>query len=140
MGIKVVAINGRKARGLSKLKKAIIQTNENAKNETPTILDVNDVFGKIIKVINSIRNINNDYASFLSLCGYDMGNSIKQKIEISILSKNNEIIVERLQAKETVRRYKVIDKIISICVRNIEPKGKYKITKIIDDILIHPFF
>jgi ferrous iron transport protein B len=140
MGIKVVAINARKARGLSKLKKAIIQTNENAKNETPTILDVNDVFGKIIKVINSIRNINNDYASFLSLCGYDMGNSIKQKIEISILSKNNEIIVERLQAKETVRRYKVIDKIISICVRNIEPKGKYKITKIIDDILIHPFF
>jgi ferrous iron transport protein B len=140
MGIKVVAINARKARGLSKLKKAIIQTKENAKNETPTILDVNDVFGKIIKVINSIRNINNDYASFLSLCGYDMGNSIKQKIEISILSKNNEIIVERLQAKETVRRYKVIDKIISICVRNIEPKGKYKITKIIDDILIHPFF
>jgi len=140
MGIKVVAINARKARGLSKLKKAIIQTKENAKNETPTILDVNDVFGKIIKVINSIRNINNDYASFLSLCGYDMGNSIKQKIEISILSKNNEIIVERLQAKETVRRYKVIDKIISLCVRNIEPKGKYKITKIIDDILIHPFF
>ena len=140
MGIKVVAINARKARGLSKLKKAIIQTKENEKNETPTILDVNDVFGKIIKVINSIRNINNDYASFLSLCGYDMGNSIKQKIEISILSKNNEIIVERLQAKETVRRYKVIDKIISICVRNIEPKGKYKITKIIDDILIHPFF
>jgi len=140
MGIKVVAINARKARGLSKLKKAIIQTKENEKNETPTILDVNDVFGKIIKVINSIRNINNDYASFLSLCGYDMGNSIKQKIEISILSKNNEIIVERLQAKETVRRYKVIDKIISLCVRNIEPKGKYKITKIIDDILIHPFF
>ena len=140
MGIKVVAINARKARGLSKLKKAIIQTKENARNETPTILDVNDVFGKIIKVINSIRNINNDYASFLSLCGYDMGNSIKQKVEISILSKNNEIIVERLQAKETVRRYKVIDKIISICVRNIEPKGKYKITKIIDDILIHPFF
>ena len=140
MGIKVVAINARKARGLSKLKKAIIETKENASNETPTILDVNDVFGKIIKVINSIRNINNDYASFLSLCGYDMGNSIKQKIEISILSKNNEIIVERLQAKETVRRYKVIDKIISICVRNIEPKGKYKITKIIDDILIHPFF
>jgi ferrous iron transport protein B len=140
MGIKVVAINARKARGLSKLKKAIIETNENASNETPTILDVNDVFGKIIKVINSIRNINNDYASFLSLCGYDMGNSIKQKVEISILSKNNEIIVERLQAKETVRRYKVIDKIISICVRNIEPKGKYKITKIIDDILIHPFF
>jgi len=140
LGIEVVAINARKSRGLLKLKNAIIKTRYNAENIKKPILDVNDVFGKIIKEVNGIRGLNNDYAAFLSLCGYDMGNSIQQKVEISVLSKNNEVIVERLQAKETVRRYKSIDKIISSCVKNTEPKGKYKITKIIDDILIHPFF
>ena len=138
LGIKVVAINARKSRGLSKLTHAIISEKIDESEKSKEILNVKDVFGKIIDQVNDIRGIINDYAAFLSLCGYDMSNSIKQKIEISVLSKKNDIIIERIQAKETVRRYKNIDKIIFNSVKNIEPKGKYKITQIIDDILIHP--
>jgi ferrous iron transport protein B len=138
LGIKVVAINARKSRGLSKLTHAIISEKIDESEKSKSILNVKDVFGKIIEKVNDIRGVENDYAAFLSLCGYDMSNSIKQKIEISVLSKQNDVIIERIQAKETVRRYKNIDKIISNSVKNIEPKGKYKITQIIDDILIHP--
>ena len=138
LGIKVVAINARKSRGLSKLTHAIISEKNDESEKSKEILNVKDVFGKIIDQVNDIRGIINDYAAFLSLCGYDMSNSIKQKIEISVLSKKNDVIIERIQAKETVRRYKNIDKIIFNSVKNIEPKGKYKITQIIDDILIHP--
>jgi ferrous iron transport protein B len=138
LGIKVVAINARKSRGLSKLTHAIISEKIDESEKSKEILNVKDVFGKIIDQVNDIRGVINDYAAFLSLCGYDMSNSIKQKIEISVLSKKNDVIIERIQAKETVRRYRNIDKIISNSVKNIEPKGKYKITQIIDDILIHP--
>ena len=138
LGIKVVAINARKSRGLSKLTHAIISEKIDGSEKSKEILNVKDVFGKIIDQVNDIRGVINDYAAFLSLCGYDMSNSIKQKIEISVLSKKNDVIIERIQAKETVRRYRNIDKIISNSVKNIEPKGKYKITQIIDDILIHP--
>lgn len=138
LGIKVIAINARKSRGLSKLTHAIISEKIEKSKKSKSILNVKDVFGKIIDQVNDIRGVKNDYAAFLSLCGYDMSNSIKQKIEISVLSKKNDIITERIQAKETVRRYKSIDKIISNSVKNIEPKGKYKITQIIDNILIHP--
>ena len=138
LGIKVVAINARKSRGLSRLTHAIISEKIDENEKSKEILNVKDVFGKIIDQVNDIRGVINDYAAFLSLCGYDMSNSIKQKIEISVLSKKNDVIIERIQAKETVRRYKNIDKIIFNSVKNIEPKGKYKITQIIDDILIHP--
>ena len=138
LGIKVVAINARKSRGLSKLTHAIISEKIDESEKSKSILNVKDVFGKIIDKVNDIRGVENDYAAFLSLCGYDMSNSIKQKIEISVLSKQNDVIIERIQAKETVRRYKSIDKIITNSVKNIEPKGRYMVTQIIDDILIHP--
>jgi len=140
LGIEIIAINARKARGLLKLKDAIIRTISNQSDNYKTILDVNKIFGKIILEVNQIRGIQNDYASFLSLCGYDMGNTIEQKVKISVLSKDNELIVDRLQAKETVRRYKNIDIIISKSTKIVEVAGKYRVTEIIDKILMHPFF
>ena len=140
LGIEIIAINARKARGLLKLKDAIIRTISNQSDNYKTILDVNKIFGKIILEVNQIRGIQNDYASFLSLCGYDMGNTIEQKVKISVLSKDNELIVDRLQAKETVRRYKNIDIIISKSTKIVESEGKYRATEIIDKILMHPFF
>ena len=140
LGIEVIAINARKARGLLKLKDAIIRTISNQSDNYKTTLDVNKVFGKIILEANQIRGVQNDYASFLSLCGYDMGNTIEQKVKISVLSKDNELIVDRLQAKETVRRYKNIDIIISESTKIVEAEGKYRATEIIDKILMHPFF
>lgn len=140
LGIEVIAINARKARGLLKLKDAIIRTISNQSDNYKTTLDVNKVFGKIILEANQIRGVQNDYASFLSLCGYDMGNTIEQKVKISVLSKDNELIVDRLQAKETVRRYKNIDIIISKSTKIVEAEGKYRATEIIDKILMHPFF
>jgi ferrous iron transport protein B len=132
--------DARKVRGLLKLKNAIIRTKSNQADNYTTTLDVNRVFGAIISEVNQVRGINNDYASFLSLCGYDMGNKIEQKVKISVLLKDSELIIDRLQAKETVRRYKSIDVIISKCIKIIEAKGKYRVTEIIDNILIHPFF
>ena len=140
LGIEVIAINARKVRGLLKLKNAIIRTKSNQADNYKTTLDVNRVFGAIISEVNQVRGINNDYASFLSLCDYDMGNKIEQKVKISVLLKDSELIIDRLQAKETVRRYKSIDVIISKCIKIIEAKGKYRVTEIIDNILIHPFF
>ncbi len=140
LGIEVIAINARKARGLLKLKDAIIRTISNQSDNYKTTLDVNKVFGKIILEANQIRGVQNDYASFLSLCGYDMGNTIEQKVKISVLSKDNELIVDRLQAKETVRRYKNIDIIISKSTKIVEAEGTYRATEIIDKIIMHPFF
>ena len=56
------------------------------------------------------------------------------------LCKQYEIIPERAQAKETVKRYKAIDKVILSTVKKGAPLGKYQFTKQMDDLLIHPVF
>ena len=138
LGIQVVAINARKRKGIESLKEAII----NAIDIKPLkpFLSVRKLFKGVIEKVNKIRGKANDYASFLALCNQKISGEVLNRCAINQLCKANDIIPERIQAKETVNRYKEIDKIIHICVKKGRPTGKYQLTKSIDDILIHPVF
>lgn len=138
LAIQVVAINARKSKGIESLKEAII----NAIDEKPKqpFLDVSKIFKGIIEKANVIRGIENNYASFLALCKQKLSGEVINRCALNQLCKNNDIIPERAQAKETVKRYKAIDKIIQLAVKKGKPEGKYQFTKKVDDLLIHPFF
>ena len=138
LGIQVVAINARKRKGIESLKEAII----NAIDIKPLkpFLSVRKLFKGVIEKVNKIRGKANDYASFLALCKQKISGEVLNRCAINQLCKANDIIPERIQAKETVNRYKEIDKIIHICVKKGRSTGKYQLTKSIDDILIHPVF
>ena len=138
LGIRVVAINARKRKGIEILKEAIVH----AIDEKPKkpFLDVSKIFKGIIEKANKIRGVENNYASFLALCKQKLSGEVMNRCALNQLCKKNEIIPERAQAKETVKRYKAIDKIIHSTVKTGAPVGKYQFTKKMDDLLIHPFF
>jgi len=138
LGIQVVAINARKRKGIENLRVAI--TSAIDKKPLKPFLSVRKLFKDLIEKANKIRGKENDYASFLTICKQELSDETLNRCAINQLCKANDIIPERVQAKETVNRYKEIDKIMHICVKKVKPTGKYQLTKSIDDILIHPVF
>jgi ferrous iron transport protein B len=138
LGIQVVAINARKRKGIESLREAIIDTIN--KKPLKPFLSVRKLFKGVIERVNEIRGKENDYASFLALCKQEISGEVLNRCAINQLCKANDIIPERVQAKETVKRYKDIDKIMYLCVKKGRPTGKYQLTKSIDDVLIHPIF
>jgi len=138
LGIQVVAINARKRKGIEILREAIINSVD--KKPIKPFLSVRKLFKTVIERVNDIRGKENDYASFLALCKQEISGESLNRCAINQLCKANDIIPERVQAKETVKRYKEIDKIMHLCVKKGRPTGKYQLTKSIDDILIHPIF
>ena len=138
LGIQVVAINARKRKGIESLKEAIINTIA-AKPKKP-FLDVSKIFKVVIEKANLIRGVENNYASFLSLCKQKLSGEVLNRCALNQLCKQYEIIPERAQAKETVKRYKAIDKIVLATVKKGAPSGKYQFNKRMDDLLIHPVF
>jgi len=138
LGIQVVAINARKRKGIEILREAII--NAVYKKPIKPFLSVRKLFKTVIERVNEIRGKENDYASFLALCKQEISGESLNRCAINQLCKANDLIPERVQAKETVKRYKEIDEIMHLCVKKGRPTGKYQLTKSIDDILIHPIF
>lgn len=136
LGIPVVAINARKRKGIENLQKTIISTI--GKKPSKPFLSVRKIFKGIIEKANVIRGKENDYAAFLALCKQELSGEELNRCALNQLCKAHDIIPERAQAKETVKRYKAIDKAIHLTVKKGELKGKYHLTKKIDDILIHP--
>jgi len=136
IGIPVVAINARKGNGIDTLKKTIIKT-LNSKPKIP-FLSVSKIFKGVIEKANIIREVENDYASFMALCKQKLSGEEKNREALNQLCAVNDIIPERAQAKETVKRYAKIDKVINAVVKKADPTGMYMVNKRIDDLLIHP--
>ena len=134
LGINVVEINARKRTGIKELKDAILSVSFPKKE----ILDIKEIFPDIIDRANIIRENNNNYASFLSLCRHYIDNNSASKIKLEVLVKDEQFIPSRSQSKETVRRYKRIDKILHQCIGENKALIKRNFTKKIDDLLLHP--
>jgi ferrous iron transport protein B len=136
IGIPVVAINARKGNGIDALKDTIIKT----LNSKPKylFLSVSKIFKGVIEKANIIRGVENDYASFMALCKQKLSGEEKNREALNQLCAVNDIIPERAQAKETVKRYAKIDKVINAVVKKADPTGMYMVNKRIDDLLIHP--
>lgn len=134
LGINIVEINARKRTGIKELKDTILSVNFPKKE----ILNIKEIFPDIIENANIIRKDDNNYASFLSLCRHYVDNNSASKIKLEVLIKDEKFIPSRSQAKETVRRYKSIDKILYQCIGENKALIKRNFTKKIDDLLLHP--
>ncbi|MGY8987052.1 MAG: ferrous iron transport protein B [Flavobacteriales bacterium] len=134
LGINIVEINARKRTGIKDLKDTILSVNFPKKE----ILNIKEIFPDIIENTNIIREDDNNYASFLSLCRHYVDNNSASKIKLEVLIKDEKFIPSRSQAKETVRRYKSIDKILYQCIGENKALIKRNFTKKIDDLLLHP--
>ena len=136
LGIPVVSINARKQKGIEKLKKEILKVEK----PKQTIFDVSILFPEIIKEGNQIREKENDYATFLSLCSQDISNTDEVTKKLETLLEKKSFNSSRALATETVRRYKSIDKVLLKCIGENTALIKRNFTKKIDNLLLHPVF
>ena len=139
LGVAVVPINARKKIGIGNLKQAIL----NIKDRNPKkqgLVDIKKLAPELINDINNLLKTDSHYNAFQIACNYktitDFSQEDKSKLDEFI--KRYKFNAKRLQATETVRRYKAIDQILELCVNYPKTSKNKSLTQKLDNILTHP--
>lgn len=141
LGIRVVPINARKGEGIEELRQALV-------NPLPVpvadIFETKDIAPKVITSIREKFNIYSDYAAF------QVANHIEAIPFLHLTEKDQKEIVDviqannfdrqKLQAFETLERYKVVNEILKLCILNTQVSVKPSWSKRIDAFLMHRFW
>ena len=140
LGVAVVPINARKKIGIGNLKQAILNVKE--RENKNSFVDIKNLCSNLIEDIQKLINNASDYNAFQIACNYktitDFSKQDKDKLE-NIISEH-KFIAKRLQATETVRRYKFIDQLLEECVEYPENSKNNSLTQKLDNILTHPIY
>jgi len=140
LGVAVVPINARKKIGIGNLKQAILNVKE--RENKNSFVDIKNLCPNLIEDIQKLINKASDYNAFQIACNYktitDFSKQDKDKLD-SIISEH-KFIAKRLQATETVRRYKAIDQLLEECVEYPENSKNNSLTQKLDNILTHPIY
>ena len=140
LGVAVVPINARKKIGIGNLKQAILNVKE--RENKNSFVDIKNLCPNLIEDIQKLLNKASDYNAFQIACNYktitDFSKQDKGKLD-NIISKH-KFIAKRLQATETVRRYKAIDQLLEDCVEYPENSKNNSLTQKLDNILTHPIY
>ena len=140
LGVAVVPINARKKIGIGNLKQAILNVQE--RENKNSFVDIKNLCPNLIEDIQKLLNKASDYNTFQIACNYntitDFSKQDKAKLD-NIISEH-KFIAKRLQATETVRRYKAIDQLLEECVEYPENSKNNSLTQKLDNILTHPIY
>ena len=140
LGVAVVPINARKKIGIGNLKQAILNVKE--RENKNSFVDIKNLCPNLIEDIQKLLNNTSDYNAFQIACNYktitDFSNQDKDKLDDII--GEHKFIAKRLQATETVRRYKAIDQLLEECVEYPENSKNNSLTQKLDNILTHPIY
>ena len=140
LGVAVVPINARKKIGIGNLKQAILNVQE--RENKNSFVDIKNLCPNLIEDIQKLLNKAGDYNAFQIACNYntitDFSKQDKAKLD-NIISEH-KFIAKRLQATETVRRYKAIDQLLEDCVEYPENSKNNSLTQKLDNILTHPIY
>jgi ferrous iron transport protein B len=140
LGVAVVPINARKKIGIGNLKQAILNVKE--RENKNSFVDIKNLCPNLIEDIQKLLNKASDYNAFQIACNYktitDFSKQDKGKLD-NIISEH-KFIAKRLQATETVRRYKAIDQLLEECIEYPENSKNNSLTQKLDNILTHPIY
>ena len=140
LGVAVVPINARKKIGIGNLKQAILNVKE--RENKNSFVDIKNLCPNLIEDIQKLLNKASDYNAFQIACNYktitDFSKQDKGILD-SIISEH-KFIAKRLQATETVRRYKAIDQLLEECIEYPENSKNNSLTQKLDNILTHPIY
>ena len=140
LGVAVIPINARKKIGIGNLKQAILNVKE--RENKNSFVDIKNLCPNLIEDIQKLLNKASDYNTFQIACNYktitDFSKQDKGKLD-NIISEH-KFIAKRLQATETVRRYKAIDQLLEECIEYPENSKNNSLTQKLDNILTHPIY
>jgi ferrous iron transport protein B len=137
LGVKVVGLSARSKNGIEELKKALLQP---LPVPSYDFIDIKKIAPEIIERIKSVTKVKSDFAAFqmannLEDSFIDKTDKQKQKIADGL----NTLIIDKnkLQALESVERYKVINRIVEECITRKSAVKSKSFTQKLDAILTH---
>ena len=138
LGVKVIGISARNKEGLDELKQALLEPLQVPPYD---FIDVKKIAPEAIERVKSVVNLNSDFAAFHTI------NTLNDKLisdkksvrHNKITDALNTLIIDenRLQALESVERYKVINRIVEECVTRGSVVETKSFTQKLDGILTH---
>ncbi len=140
LNVPVLPINPRKEKGISALKKAILEFSESRESTPHSFIDIHGITGSWIDELQQISAASSPYAALHVACNYRELRYINaaQRIMIAALLGENNFKKAKVQADEVILRYKRIDTILADCVDEVTTEQKLLATEKIDKVLLHP--
>jgi ferrous iron transport protein B len=137
LGVKVVGLSARNKNGIEELKKAILEPLPVPFHD---FIDVRKIAPEIIERVKSVIKVKSDFMAF------QMANNLEDaaipgagKRSGKITDALNTIVVDKnkLQALESVERYKVINRIVTECITRKTAVQSRSFTQKLDGLLTH---
>jgi ferrous iron transport protein B len=137
LGIQVVSISARNNIGIDKLKQAIANTNKIATQFQD--VDVNFLAPAAINAIKSKLNSDNDYYALQVLHQHEHLTFFteQEQEEIEKIEQSHHFESSKIQAAETIARYKHLSTILSDVVVDTGTEKKFSFSDKLDSILTH---
>ncbi len=137
LGIQVVSISARNNIGIDKLKQAIANTNKIATQFQD--VDVNFLAPEAINAIKSKLNSDNDYYALQVLHQHEHLTFFteQEQEEIEKIEQSHHFESSKIQAAETIARYKHLSTILSDVVVDNGTENKFSFSDKLDGILTH---
>lgn len=138
LGVKVIGISARNKNGIEELKSAILQPLQVPQYD---FIDLKKIAPDLIEKVKSVVKVNSDFVAFqiinnINEINYfssnkDKKNKIEEALNTFIVDKN------QLQQKESVERYKAINRIVEECITSSTAIKTETFTHKLDSFLTH---
>lgn len=143
MGVPVVAINPRKNKGISQLKKKItdlIEAPPSPRRED--FIDIGALGGAWLDEVRQISGAESSYKALHIACNHAELTYLQaaQRIQIAALLDQHDFHKAKIQAEEIMHRYQKIAFIMQQCVVEESPLKKTIVSERIDAVLLHPLW
>jgi ferrous iron transport protein B len=137
LGVPVIPVNARKKEGIAELKKAIVNAPQPSSN---TFISSIALSPQLLDEIKLLGNVNVNYAAFQVANNFEymtyFDAHIEKREQLKALLKEATFDPRKVQALESVGRFKIINGFIEECVKAREASEESFSTKL-DKILTH---
>lgn len=138
LGVKTIGISARNKEGIETLKESLLKPIPVPQYD---FIDIKKIAPELIEKVKSTIKVNSDFAAFQlinnlnEISYFDKNKSKKNKIEDVL----NTFIIDKnqLQQKESVERYKVINRIVEECITHPSALKTETFTHKLDTVLTH---
>jgi ferrous iron transport protein B len=140
--IPIVVVNPRKNKGISELKKVLLETaSHTTERIAPPFYDAGKIIGAPIRdVKNTVPGIS-DYTALHYLIHHEsLQLPVQQQQAIARIEKEHGFNPVKTQAEEIVNRYAHIREVMQKNVKEPHPAEQKKFSEKLDNILLHPIW
>ncbi len=142
MGVPTIAINPRKNKGISGLKRIISEIAADPHTDMEDFATITSISQPDLDRIKELSATTSNYGALHVACNYQALRylSTEQRDEIDRIVTTSGFQKSKMQANEIMERYKHIESIMKDCVKTENPHQKMVVSDKIDKVLLHPLW